>query len=75
MEDRADTEDQLGVGGIRLSLQGSDEDVHQTQPQRKEGNGLVMGPPVLFVELALQQNLKNDTGSLCLGYMKNNNLS
>lgn len=51
------TQDELGVVGVRLCLQGSDEDVDKTQPQGQEGKGLVVECPIIITELPLQKNL------------------
>lgn len=60
MKKPVDTQDELCVGGISLSLQCSNEDIDETQPQGQERHGLVMGPPILLIELSLQQNLKHN---------------
>lgn len=64
-----DTQDELRVSGVGLSLQRSDEDVDQSQPQREKGNRLVVGPSILLVKFALQQNLKHKVDSLEIGFL------
>lgn len=63
-----DTQDELRVSGVGLSLQRSDEDVDQSQPQREKGHRLVVGPSILLVKFALQQNLKYNVDSLEVGF-------
>lgn len=60
MKKPVDTQDELCVCGVSLSLQCSNEDIDETQPQGQERHGLVMGPPILLIELSLQQNLKHN---------------
>lgn len=54
------TQNELCVGGVRLRLQCSYEDVDQAEPQRQEGHRLVVWTAVLLVKLSLQQNLKQE---------------
>lgn len=64
-----DTQDELRVSGVGLSLQRSDEDIDQSQPQREKGHRLVVGPSILLVKFALQQNLKHKVDSLEIGFL------
>lgn len=52
------TENQLRVGGVSLSLQRSYKHIDEPKPQGQERDGLIVGPSVLLIEFAFQQNLK-----------------
>lgn len=52
------TQDQLCVGGVSLSLQCSYKHIDEPKPQGQERDRLIVGPSVLLIEFAFQENLK-----------------
>lgn len=52
------TQNQLRVGGVSFSLQCSYKHINKPKPQGQERDGLIVGPSVLLIEFAFQQNLK-----------------
>lgn len=69
MRRTVDTQDQLRVSRISLSLQCSNENVDQSQPQWEKWHRLVMGPSIFLVKFALQQNLKHNIDLLDIGFL------
>lgn len=62
------TQDHLCVGGVRLRLERSYQDVDQSQLEGDEGDSLVVQRVVVVAELALQEHLEhtnNTQGLLC----------
>lgn len=71
MKVSANTQYELCVGGVGLSLQCSYQDIDKTQPQWQERHRLVVRAAIFFVELPLQQNLKDTVGVVNnLGHLK-----
>lgn len=52
------TQNQLRVGGVSLSLQCSYKHIDEPKPQGQERDRLIVGPSILLIEFAFQQNLK-----------------
>lgn len=63
------TKDQLCVSRVGLSLQRSNENVDQSQPQWEERYRLVVGPSILLIKFALQQNLKPNKDMLEITFL------
>lgn len=60
MRRAVDTQDQLCVRRVGLSLQRSNENVDKAQPQWEKWYRLVVGPSILLIKFAFQQNLKHN---------------